>query len=96
MALRAPRTVDLEAFPELGSGIDGQLELVGARDRRQQHDEQHGHRSDTAWAGTHPGHHTEGMGLDPTRPHRKGRLDYAFVAGALVVGVALVVWALFG
>jgi hypothetical protein len=35
------------------------------------------------------------MGLNPYRPHRRSPADYAMVAGAVVVCVLLVAWALF-
>lgn len=36
------------------------------------------------------------MGFDPTRPRPKTPFDYAFVIGAIVAGIALLVWAFFG
>ena len=36
------------------------------------------------------------MGFDPTRPQRRSSFDYWFVAAALVVAIALVVWAFVG
>jgi hypothetical protein len=36
------------------------------------------------------------MGLNPFRQHRRGIADYLMVAGAVVVCVALVVWAFLG
>jgi len=36
------------------------------------------------------------MGLDPTRKHRRTPFDYWYVAVAILFGVALVLWALFG
>ena len=36
------------------------------------------------------------VGLDPTREHQRRPFDYAFVAGAVIVGIALVLWAFFG
>jgi hypothetical protein len=36
------------------------------------------------------------MGLDPHRPHRRSPADLAMVAGALLVVVALVLWAAIG
>lgn len=36
------------------------------------------------------------MGFNPTRPHRKRPLDYAFVAAAILVALALLLWAAFG
>lgn len=36
------------------------------------------------------------MGLDPTRQQQRRPYDYLFVGGAIVVGVALVIWAFFG
>jgi hypothetical protein len=36
------------------------------------------------------------MGFDPSRPQRKGAFEYSFVAGAIVVGILLVIWAFFG
>jgi hypothetical protein len=36
------------------------------------------------------------MGLNPYRVHRRRPSDYVLVAGALVVCVALVLWALLG
>jgi len=35
------------------------------------------------------------MGLDPTRPHKKTRFDYVFVAASVIAAVALVLWAFF-
>lgn len=37
-----------------------------------------------------------GMGMDPTRPHRRRRTDYVFVAAGLLVALLLVTWALIG
>jgi len=37
-----------------------------------------------------------GMGMDPTRPRRRRRSDYVYVAAGLVVAVLLVLWALLG
>jgi hypothetical protein len=34
------------------------------------------------------------MGFNPLRPHRTGTADYVLVAAALVIAVALVLWAL--
>ncbi len=36
------------------------------------------------------------MGLNPFRPQRRSIADYLMVAGALVVVVALVLWAFLG
>ncbi len=36
------------------------------------------------------------MGFDPNRPQRKTPFDYVFVAGAILAGVALLLWAFFG
>jgi hypothetical protein len=36
------------------------------------------------------------MGLNPFRQHRRSPADYLMVAGAVVVCVALVLWAVFG
>ena len=36
------------------------------------------------------------MGMDPTRQHQRRPFDYAFVIGAIIVGIALVSWAFFG
>jgi hypothetical protein len=36
------------------------------------------------------------MGLNPFRQHRRTAADYLMVAGALVVCVALVLWAFLG
>lgn len=36
------------------------------------------------------------MGFDPRRQHRRSRFDYWFVGGAIVVGILLVAFALFG
>jgi hypothetical protein len=36
------------------------------------------------------------MGLNPYRPHRRSPADYLLVAGAVLVCVVLVLWALFG
>ncbi len=36
------------------------------------------------------------MGFNPTRPHRRRRSDYVYVAAAIVVGLALVAWAFLG
>jgi len=36
------------------------------------------------------------MGFDPTRKHQRTRFDYWFVAGGIVVLVALVLWAFLG
>jgi hypothetical protein len=36
------------------------------------------------------------MGLDPTRKHATTRWDYVYVASALVVCAAIVVWAFLG
>jgi hypothetical protein len=36
------------------------------------------------------------MGLNPFRPQSKTRLDLAMVAGALIVTVGVILWALFG
>ena len=36
------------------------------------------------------------MGFDPNRPMRKTPADYVFVAAAVLVGVALVLWAFLG
>ena len=36
------------------------------------------------------------MGLNPFRPQRRSPADYVMVAAAVVVVVALVVWALLG
>lgn len=36
------------------------------------------------------------MGFDPNRPMRKTPADYVFVAAAVVVGIALVLWAFLG
>ncbi len=37
-----------------------------------------------------------GMGLNPFHQHRRTPADYLMVAGAVVVSLALVLWALFG
>lgn len=36
------------------------------------------------------------MGFNPHRTHRRSPADYAMVAGAFVVVVALILWALLG
>jgi hypothetical protein len=36
------------------------------------------------------------MGFNPFRPQRRSFADYAMVAGAAIVVVLLVLWALFG
>jgi hypothetical protein len=36
------------------------------------------------------------MGMNPFRPHRRSPADYLMVAAALVVVVALVLWAIYG
>ena len=36
------------------------------------------------------------MGFDPTRPQKKTPFDYVFVVGAILVGIALIAWALLG
>jgi len=36
------------------------------------------------------------VGFDPQRQHRRRSSDYVFVAAAIVVAVALVLWALLG
>jgi hypothetical protein len=36
------------------------------------------------------------MGFNPFRPQRRSFADYAMVGGALLVLLALVLWALFG
>jgi hypothetical protein len=36
------------------------------------------------------------MGLDPTRPHKRSKLDYLYVAAGLLTCVALVAWAFLG
>jgi hypothetical protein len=36
------------------------------------------------------------MGLNPYRPHRNSPADVALVAGAVLVCLLLVLWALFG
>jgi hypothetical protein len=36
------------------------------------------------------------MGFDPNRPMRKSRFDYLYVAAAVAVVVALVLWAILG
>lgn len=40
--------------------------------------------------------HTGGVGLNPFRQHRRSPADYLMVAGAVVVCLALVLWAFFG
>jgi hypothetical protein len=40
--------------------------------------------------------HTGGVGLNPFRQQRRSNADYVMVAAALVVCLALVVWAFFG
>ncbi len=39
---------------------------------------------------------TGGVGLDPTRPHKRRKSDVVFVAAALVVAALLVAWAFLG
>jgi hypothetical protein len=36
------------------------------------------------------------VGYNPYRKYKASRFDYAFVAAALLVAVALVIWAFFG
>jgi hypothetical protein len=36
------------------------------------------------------------MGFDPTRPHRRSKADYFYVAAALAVAGVLVMWAIWG
>jgi hypothetical protein len=36
------------------------------------------------------------MGLNPFRPARRGRADYAFVVATIVAGIVLLAWALLG
>jgi hypothetical protein len=36
------------------------------------------------------------MGFDPTRRHRRSRLDYVYVAAGLLVCAVLVLWAFVG
>jgi hypothetical protein len=36
------------------------------------------------------------MGMNPFRPHRRSPADYVMVAAALVIVLALVVWAIRG
>ncbi len=36
------------------------------------------------------------MGMDPTRPRRKSRFDYVYVALGTIAVLALLVWALIG
>ncbi len=36
------------------------------------------------------------MGFDPHRPQRRSNWDYLFVASAIVVSAALVLWAVLG
>jgi hypothetical protein len=43
-----------------------------------------------------PRHDTDGVGLNPFRQHRRSPADILIVAGALLVCVALVAWAVFG
>ncbi len=40
--------------------------------------------------------HTGGVGLNPFRQQRRSNADYVMVAAALVVCLALVIWAFFG
>lgn len=39
---------------------------------------------------------TEHMGFDPTRKYKKSKLDYLYVGAAVVVGLALLAWVVFG
>jgi hypothetical protein len=55
----------------------------------------------TAWAAPgvrirRPAHDTGPVGLNPFRQHRRSPADVFMVAGALLVCVALVAWALLG
>ena len=43
-----------------------------------------------------PTRHTGGVGLNPFRQHRRSPADYLMVGGAVVVCLALVLWAFFG
>jgi hypothetical protein len=43
-----------------------------------------------------PPPHTGPMGMNPFRPHRRSPADYVMVAAALVIVLALVVWAIRG
>ena len=36
------------------------------------------------------------MGFDPNRKHQRSTFDYFFVAGAIIVCIALVAWAFLG
>lgn len=36
------------------------------------------------------------VGFDPSRKHQRSNFDYWFVAGAIVVCIALVLWAFLG
>lgn len=36
------------------------------------------------------------MGMDPTRPHRRRRTDYLYVASGLLLSLLLLLWAMFG
>jgi hypothetical protein len=38
----------------------------------------------------------EAVGFDPQRKHRRSNFDYWYVGGALLLCLALVVWAFFG
>ncbi len=40
--------------------------------------------------------HTDKMGMDPTRPHRRRPTDFLYVGAGLLVAALLVVWAIFG
>lgn len=42
------------------------------------------------------GRHTQGMGFDPTRQHKRTNADYVMVAAVIVVCIALTTWALLG
>jgi hypothetical protein len=50
----------------------------------------------TAQSPARPAGHTGGVGLNPFRTRRRSPLDVVFVAAAIVVCAALLVWALVG
>ncbi len=39
--------------------------------------------------------HTETVGFDPRRQHKRTSFDYYFVAASVVAGIGLLIWAVF-